>query len=92
MNELERKMMEARYRNEELAKSIKQICNLLSLISPQRIKLESSGWAQKKCLEILFPPVIGKPKVKVTFGNFSEGKRQPSAEDFAEGAFGSAFR
>ena len=54
-------------------------------------KLEICGRAQKKCLEILFPPVIGKPKVKVTFGNFSKGKTQPSAEDFAECAFGSVF-
>ena len=35
--------------------------------------------------------VFGKPKGQVTFGNFPEGKRQPSAEDFAERPFGSVF-
>ena len=43
---------------------------MLSVIFPKRIKLESSSWAQKKCLKILFPPVM------VTFGLRSSANRR----------------
>ena len=52
---------------------------------------EASGNSLSSRYGNLRSSVFGKPKGQVTFGNFPEGKRQPSAEDFAESPFGSVF-
>ena len=52
---------------------------------------EASGNSLSSRYGNLRSSVFGKPKGQVTFGNFPEGKRQPSAEDFAERPFGSVF-
>ena len=52
---------------------------------------EASLNSLSSCCGNLRSSVFGKPKGKGTFGNYSEGKRQPSAEDSTEGAFDSVF-